>query len=418
MAESSAKKRVLLISSWFPADAGRRGLMNELADAVVASGSEIDVIALDWRDVDISSEISDVKNRPGLNVYRFQSINFRLFGKAVKLMVKWFASSLKAVVTTIRLLCTKKYDVIISGLPSAVWAPVLICLLFSRSKKYLIQWDFMPFHHYAIGVIPGGFAYSTLLMLERCLIRGFDVIGCMSEKNVEFLKANYWIGKNQRVEILPIWTEAVFPKKEIRNKIRAKYNLPEKAKIAVFGGTLSKGRGLDDILAAALIAKEKSPDILFLIVGRGPLESELRQKANDLSNVKIMPAIPRNEYLSLISTCDCGIVATLRDPGVPTFPSKTLDYFRAGIPVVASVEDSTDFGVFLTKHDAGVVVKSGDPQQLAETIIEMFSDRKHMQKMHKNGRQLVENYFNVNIASKQVLNCSSLHESRQPNLNP
>ena len=403
MIESAKKKRVLLISSWFPADGGRRGLMNELADAIAGSDSVVDVIALDWRDVDISPQPIVELHRPGINVYRLQPVNVTGFGRAIKLFTKWLASPLKAVPQTIRLLNANKYDVIISGLPSAVWAPVLLCILFSRTKKYLIQWDFMPFHHHAIGIVPAGIAYNILLVLERTLIRGFDVIGCMSQKNIEFLKAHYWLGKNQKVEILPIWTEPIFSKNTDRNKVRAQYDLPLNAKIAVFGGTLSKGRGLDDILAAAFILEKKEPDVVFLIVGRGPLEGELRQKANSHFNVKVISALPRDDYLSLISSCDCGIVATQRDTGVPTFPSKTLDYFRAGIPVVASVEDSTDFGSFLLEKQAGVVARSGDPQGLATKIIELILDKKLTKRIVKNSRDLVENYFNVEKAASQLV---------------
>ena len=48
----------MLITSWFPADVGRRSLFNEFADAVAETGATIDVIAIDWRDVDL------VRNTP------------------------------------------------------------------------------------------------------------------------------------------------------------------------------------------------------------------------------------------------------------------------------------------------------------------------------------------------------------------
>ena len=397
------KRRILMISSWFPADVGRRGLMNELADSFVESDLDVDVLALDWRDVDIATQPIQPLDRQGLAVFRVQPVNFKRFGSIIQLVVKWIASPIKAVPQTISLLKNNRYDLIVSGMPSALWAPVLICILFSRSKKYLIQWDFMPYHHRAIGIIPSGLVFYVFLLLERCLIRGFNVIGCMSEKNIEFLKAHYWLGKNQKVEILPIWTEAKFPEKADRAEVRADYKLPLNAKIAVFGGTLSKGRGLDDILAAAAILEKKSPEVMFLIVGRGPLEFELKQKAKSQLNVKVISALPRSEYLKLISACDCGIVATQRDTGVPTFPSKTLDYFRAGIPVVASVEDSTDFGIFLMEKEAGVVARSGDAEELATKIIELTSDKKRAEKITNNSRNLVENYFNVQSIVHQIL---------------
>jgi glycosyltransferase involved in cell wall biosynthesis len=397
-------KRVLLLTSWFPADVGRRGLMNELADAVVAAGATIDVIALDWRDGDITSNPVVPPTHPALKVYRFEPLIVNSFGIFVRLLIKWIGTPLRAASTTLKLLRTHKYDIIVSGLPSSVWAPVIICILFSRSKKYLIQWDFLPYHQRAMGLLKGRVAFDTLLFLERLLIRGFNVIGCMSPMNIDFLKSHYWIGSTQKIEILPIWTEASFPEKTDRNKIRIKYGLPISMKIAVFGGTLSKGRGLDDVIGAAQHAVKHRQRILFLVIGRGPLENEIRLKAQAMSNVKVMSAIPRQDYLTLLGACDCGIVATQRDTGVPTFPSKTLDYFRAGIPVVASVEDSTDFGKFIEEQIAGVAVEAGDSKALFNSVSRLCSNSRQRKKFTANGRKLVQNYFNVERTTMQLLN--------------
>jgi glycosyltransferase involved in cell wall biosynthesis len=125
--------------------------------------------------------------------------------------------------------------------------------------------------------------------------------------------------------------------------------------------------------------------------------------AEEFSNVKIMPALPRQDYLALLSACDCGIVATQRDTGVPTFPSKISDYFRAGIPAVASVEHSTDFGTFLTVHNAGIVVSAGDAEGLSKVVIEVFSNQMKIEKLRANGRQLIESRFDVALAAKQLL---------------
>ena len=403
MVDLPHKKRILLITSWFPADVGRRGLFNEFADAAVAAGAEIDVIAIDWRDVDQATNVTSVHQNAGMNVYRFKPLNIGGFGKFVSLIVKWIGTSLKAALTIIRLLRRNDYDVIVSHVPSAVWAPVLICILFSRSKKYLIQWDFVPYHQRAMGMMSNGITFQILLFLERALVRGFDVIGCMSEMNIVFLRKHYWIGKKQKVEILPIWTEAIFPKKPNRKKIRAQYGLPQDKKIAVFGGTLSKGRGLEDIIAAAHTVDERTSNILFLIVGRGPLEIEIGAMAEGLTNVKVMPAIPKHDYLKLLCACDCGVVATQRDTGVPTFPHKTLDYFRTGLPVVASVESSTDFGDFLEKQHAGIIVQAGDRSRLLSAVVAACNQKSKGVEMVANGKNLIADYFNVNNVLNRVL---------------
>ena len=100
-----------------------------------------------------------------------------------------------------------------------------------------------------------------------------------------------------------------------------------------------------------------------------------------------MSAIPRADYLSLLGACDCGIVATQRDTGVPTFPSKTLDYFRAGIPVVASVESSTDFGLFLEQRKAGVRIEAGDHIELMKVTSEVCTRLNGAMEYVRNGQR-------------------------------
>jgi hypothetical protein len=84
----------------------------------------------------------------------------------------------------------------------------------------------------------------------------------------------------------------------------------------------------------------------------------LRAEARD--NVLWRPAMPRDAYLELLGACDVGMVATV--PGVTSFtiPSKTLDYLRAGLPVVAAVEAGSDFSALLERYGVGRAVPFGD----------------------------------------------------------
>jgi glycosyltransferase involved in cell wall biosynthesis len=397
------QKRLLLICSWFPADPGKAGLLNEFADAAIRAGAAIDVIALEWRDVDRSPAAAIVPPPAGMRVFRYQPLILTMFGRLIGLIAKWVGSSPKTAFRTAMLLFQNKYDVVVVQSPSSAWAPVLVAIWFCSGKKYLIQWDFVPFHMRAMGLISEGLAYRALLWLETRLIRGFDVIGCMSPMNIAFLKQNYKLKPHQRVEVLPIWTVAAFPEPGPRDELRARYELPLDKKVAVFGGTLSKGRGIDDILAAADIAATSYPDIVFLIIGNGPIANEVESKAKASANVIVKRAIPKTDYVQLLGACDCGIVATQRDTGVPTFPSKTMDYFRAAVPVVASIETSTDFGSFLEENHAGICVDAGDHLSLARSVNDVATDHVLTSKLKNNGRRLISEYFCVEITYSRVV---------------
>jgi glycosyltransferase involved in cell wall biosynthesis len=401
-APGAKAKRVMLITSWFPADVGRRGLFNEFADAVAATGATIDVIAIDWRDVDLIRNTTKIHEGERQNIYRFSPFIVKGFGRGVGIIAKWIGTSMKAASKTFGLMRQNDYDVVVSFAPSAVWAPVLVASLFPKVPRYLIQWDFVPYHQRAVGMMPSKLTFSVLLWLENFLMRRFDRIGCMSPMNIDFLKRHYKLKSNQKIEVLPIWGEAVFPAYKPKDDLRETFGLPLDRTIAVFGGTLSKGRGTEDIIEAAKIAEVKNSNVLFLIVGSGPIEDEVRKAAAGLRTVRVMSTLPRQHYQLLLEACDCGIVATERDSGMPTFPSKTMDYFRAGTPVVASVEPSTDYGLFLTEHEAGIHVMAGDHAALLSAVERIGSEIDLRNRLIENGRRLMTYHFNVLKIIEQV----------------
>jgi hypothetical protein len=117
-------------------------------------------------------------------------------------------------------------------------------------------------------------------------------------------------------------------------------------------------------LAAAAAGRAAGSPLLFLFVGDGRLAPRLR--ASEADNVLWRPALPREAYLELLGACDAGLVATV--PGVTSFsvPSKTLDYLRAGLPVVAAVEAGSDFSALLERYGVGRAVAFGDARGFFE----------------------------------------------------
>lgn len=61
-------------------------------------------------------------------------------------------------------------------------------------------------------------------------------------------------------------------------------------------------------------------------MGSGSLKSDVEKRIFDenIKNVLLYDYVPRDEYLALVSACQLGIVATVDNVDVPTFPSKLL----------------------------------------------------------------------------------------------
>lgn len=187
----------------------------------------------------------------------------------------------------------------------------------------------------------------------------------MTKGSVEFLEKNYTINR-RRVGLLPLWTKQL-PQVRVdaaeRLALRKKYGIDENSFVAVYGGAMSVVQGLDNILNLAASLKQE-PAYQFVFIGRGSELPRLRARAEDegLTNVKFIDYVPRDEYEKIIAVCDVGIVSLAGQHAVPSFPSKSIDYLKVGLPILASIDRYTEFGsILINDMKAGLWVEAGTP---------------------------------------------------------
>jgi glycosyltransferase involved in cell wall biosynthesis len=262
------------------------------------------------------------------------------------------------------------------------------------------MWDFFPDHHRSIALIRDGWPFAIARRLEP-LIHRFDVIDCMSPRNVAYLQDHCGLRPNQCADILPIWARTETPPTMSREHARTAFGLPHDKTIVVHVGQITEGRGIDDILAAAAIAQRKHSSLTFLLIGEGRLTGAINARiAEGADNVIYRLRIPRQDYLSVVSACDVGIVCTVGNVDVPTFPSKIIDYLRVGLPVVASVQTSTDYGRFIENNGVGLAVGAGDPRAMVGAIAHDGVVRK---RMAATGRRVLTECFYVQRVAARLL---------------
>jgi hypothetical protein len=121
--------------------------------------------------------------------------------------------------------------------------------------------------------------------------------------------------------------------------------------------------------------------------------------------------MPRTEYLSLISACDVGIVCTVTGVASSSFPSKTIDYLRAGLPIVAAVEPNSDYRGFLSRWNIGISIPAGDPAALFRTIVGLVDDAGMAASIERNARACLEEVFDVRAAVKRLLEAVASSQS-------
>ncbi|MCQ4290627.1 glycosyltransferase family 4 protein [Pseudomonas stutzeri] len=379
-------------------------LTNELADALQGQGHSVTVINLDWA-AKAGAPDCRLVTSTGVRVISVAPLNLRSRVPLLSQLAKWTGSSLRIVKILRKEVKYKPVDLLIGFSPAVTMAlPIFWHHFMWRIPSYMVLWDFFPHHQQQIGLMPLGMMFRVAKWVENKLIRFFDHIGCMSPANVAYLKKHYSLRAWQQVHILPIWGRNVPLAAVDHRKVRLRVGLPINRRVIVFGGQLAKGRGVEDLLEVARLAVQSGSSSHFLIMGSGPLESLVKAYLEERhGNLTWIARVPRDEYLEIAQACDAALVCTVRDVDVPSFPSKTIDYLRLGLPIIASVEKSTDYGDFLVEQGVGVSVEAGRPSRLYACIEQILADKARLAKMSSRGAQCMESHFVVEHVATRLI---------------
>jgi glycosyltransferase involved in cell wall biosynthesis len=395
--------RFLMVPMRFPVEPGQSYLTTELADALVGAGHDVEVLHLDW-DAPPGAPTQVLTTANGVRVVRCAPRCITGAGALLRDASKFLLSGRHLGRVARQHLALERFDALIAWMPAVAIAPLLPLVRRAGLRhRLLFIWDFFPDHHREIGRIPAGPAYAIAKAWEQQLLAHFTAIFCTLPGNADYLRRNYRLRADQRVLVTPVWGDVSGREPVDRAAMRARHGLPADRPIAVFGGQLVEGRGFEQMLGAAASGEAEGSPLLFLFVGEGRLADGIRARAESAANVAWRPGMPREDYLDLLGACDVGMVATV--PGVSSFsiPSKTVDYLRAGLPVIAAVEHGSHFIGILERYQLGRAVPFGDPAAFLAQAELLATDRQLRAAAQAGASRCLAEVFDVAHAVSAVM---------------
>ncbi len=270
------------------------------------------------------------------------------------------------------------------------------------AETYLLLKDIFPQNAVDLGMLKKdgikGILYNYFRQKEKKLYKISDYIGCMSEKNVEFLLAHNPTILSNTVEVCPnsIEPQLVNIQDIEKQKIRKKYKIPENKKVFIYGGNLGKPQGID-FLIACLRENEKNEHSFFLIVGSGTEEEKLKKYFNDEKpkNAKFLGQLLHDDYELLANSSDIGLIFLDSRFNIPNFPSRLLSYMQASIPVLAATDSNTDIGKVIEEGNFGYWCESDNVEKFNKLVNKLCNE----ELIIKQGRN-ARNYLEENFTSK------------------
>lgn len=397
--------KILIFVTKYPADANDSYLTSELADAWALAGHDVTVVAVEWLNADGPQVPRQLRFPSGVNVHFFPAVHVTRWGKTIERICRWGMTSIvvqRAIKKQFQ--SSSPFDVVVFFSPAFVLWRQVLNFVRRGTTSYLYITDFFPHAQLQMGLLPSGLPFYAARWIENNMIRRFKTLGTMSPQNSRYLKSRFQVDDNQRVVVDMLWGPGPIKIDGSRNQIRAEFDLPLDRRLLLFGGQLIEGRGIETIIAAAALAEAAGEPITFVIIGAGRLRPLVEAAAAQTPvHLRLLNPIERDKYLRLAAACDLGLVVTVPDTDVPTFPSKTIDYMRVGLPVMAAVEESTDYGDIISRLGIGTFVIAGDPATLLAAALDFMREPERLANASAACERASANEFNVERAARDIL---------------
>jgi glycosyltransferase involved in cell wall biosynthesis len=257
----------------------------------------------------------------------------------------------------------------------------------------------------------------TLARMERFTMHKADRIIVVTSRLKEVLPLDYGIPEDKIAVIENGANVDLFqPMSVIR--AREELNLSQSDHyICLVGSNLLPYQGTEPLIRAAPFLLERFPDTRFLIVG-GSSDSERREIIDTVEKAGLgdkfifTGLVPYQQVPVYINASDVCVILPkgfTRKSGIS--PLKLCEYMACEKPVVASRTDGLEF---LEETNAGLLVNSESPQEIAEAIAKLLESKELRKTMGKNGRRyVVENRSWEIVGKKTAQVCKDAIEERQ-----
>jgi len=151
--------------------------------------------------------------------------------------------------------------------------------------------------------------------------------------------------------------------------VREELGIPQDAPVVGTVANFKAHKGYPTLLRAALWARREIPDVRFLFVGQGPLESEIRQQVRQLAlDETVVFAGFREDVPRVAAEFDAFVLASKYEG----LSIALIEALSLGKPAV--VTDAGGLTEVVAHEKQGLVVPPDNPSALAEAIVRILGD--------------------------------------------
>jgi glycosyltransferase involved in cell wall biosynthesis len=180
--------------------------------------------------------------------------------------------------------------------------------------------------------------------------------------------------------------------------IRREFNIDDSTKVIGTVARFTAEKGMPYLLEAAKELLNSFPDIVFMIVGDGPLKNDLAKKSIDLGiSERVVFTGMRDDMPEVYSAMDIFVLPSLKEG----LPMVLLEAMSAGKPVVATSVGAVTRVIENGKE--GLLVSPGDANELKRAITLMLTDGEFSRQVSRNAYNRVSGNFSSKAMCSRYL---------------
>jgi glycosyltransferase involved in cell wall biosynthesis len=235
----------------------------------------------------------------------------------------------------------------------------------------LVFQDLMGLAAAQSGVSGGRRVAKAVRRVELGLATGASAVGVIADGFRRYLQ-NGGVSPD-KIHRLRNWTRRVEPV-ETAVETRRRFGWGPDEFICLHGGNMGQKQGLDNVLDAAALLRDRG--VRIVLAGDGNDRSRLERRARDLrlSNLDFIDLQGPGRWEETMQAADVLLVNQRTSVTDMSLPSKLTSYFAASRPVVAAASSNSETAREIEAAGAGIVVSPGDADAFREAIVALRQD--------------------------------------------
>jgi len=386
--------KILYFHQHFSTPKGSTGIRSyEMARRLVSSGHDVTMVCGSYGGGNTGLSGSFTRGRRDGEVDGISVVEFDLAYSNADGFIKRALLFLLFALRSVGVAMTHKYDVLFATTTPLTAGIPGIFARWLRGKPFVFEVrDLWPELPREMGVITNPVVLWAMGVLEWVSYRSAHRVVGLSPGIVQGVE-RCGVPSN-RIALVPNGCDFSIFEKEV--EVWRPEGVDKDDLLAVFTGTHGMANGLDSVLDAAKLLKERGrTDIKVALVGDGKLKPRLlnRARGQQLDNVIFHDPVNKQRLAGLMKAADLGIQSLANVPAFyfGTSPNKFFDYISAGLPVLNNYPGW--LAGMIKDNGCGFAVEPDSPEQFADALEAAASNRGDLKLMGKAATQLAHREF-------------------------